>query len=76
MDKYQGGLGFKWGTRPTNIFLANQTLPDLSASEKFLGIRPKLTLSALISFMPEKWVGLNILGKFALIFLALVTGPL
>jgi hypothetical protein len=54
VDKYQGGLGFKWGTRPTNIFLANQTLPDLSASEKFLGIRPKLTLSALISFMPEK----------------------
>jgi hypothetical protein len=33
-------------------------------------------LSALISFMPEKWVGLNILGKLALIFLALVTGPL
>ena len=32
-------------------------------------------LSALISFMHEKWVGLNILGLSALIFLALVTSP-
>ncbi len=33
-------------------------------------------LSALISFVHEKWVGLNILGESALIFLALATGPL
>ncbi len=30
-------------------------------------------LSALISFMLQKWVGLNVLGESALIFLALVT---
>jgi hypothetical protein len=32
-------------------------------------------LSALISLVHEKWVGLNILGESALIFLALVTRP-
>jgi hypothetical protein len=32
-------------------------------------------LLALISFMHEKWVNLNILGLSALIFLALVTRP-
>ena len=37
-----------------------------------LGKRIKLTLSALISFGPEKHVGLNILGVSALIFLAVV----
>ncbi len=32
VDKYKGQLGFKWGTRPSNSFLDNQTLPDLPAS--------------------------------------------
>ncbi len=36
---------------------------------------PTTNFSALIYFMHEKWVGLNILGLLALIFLALVTSP-
>jgi hypothetical protein len=43
--------------------------------KKILGIRRKPTSSAIISFMPEKGVGLNILAESALMFLALVTGP-
>jgi hypothetical protein len=40
-----------------------------------MGIRPKLTLSTLISLMHEKQVSLIILGQSAFIFLALVLGP-
>jgi hypothetical protein len=36
---------------------------------------PTINFLALISFMHEKWVGLNILGESAIIFLALVTSP-
>ncbi len=32
-------------------------------------------MSALIFLVRQKWVGVNILGVSALIFLALVTGP-
>ncbi len=41
--------------------------------KKFQGTMPTTHFLALISFMHEKWVGLNILGLSALIFSALVT---
>jgi hypothetical protein len=53
--------------------------PNISADnsdwrKKFQGITPTSNFLALISYMHEKWVGLNILGVSALIFLALVIG--
>jgi hypothetical protein len=44
--------------------------------KKFQGIMPTNNFLALISFMHEKWVGLNILGESALIILALVSSPI
>jgi hypothetical protein len=43
--------------------------------QKIPGIRPKINLSTLISFGPEKQVGLKILGDSALIFLCLSVLP-
>ncbi len=50
--------------------------PNISADwkKKIQGTTPTTNFLALVSFVPEKWVGLNILGVSASIFSALVTG--
>jgi hypothetical protein len=46
------------------------------AKKKIQGIVPTPNFSALIFLVRQKWVGVNIFGNSALIFLALVTGHL
>ena len=50
-------------------------MPTTAIKKKVLGIRPKLTLSVWISFVPEKHVSHNILGESANIFSALAPWP-
>ncbi len=57
------------------IYAPNISAENSDCKKKIQGITPTSKFLALISFMHEKWAGLNILGLSALIFLALVTGP-
>ena len=57
------------------ICVQNIRADNSDCKKKSQGIMPTTNFLALIYLMPEKWVGLYILGKLALIFLALVTRP-
>jgi hypothetical protein len=57
------------------ICVQNIRADNSDCKKKIQGIMPTTNFLALIYLMPEKWVGLYILGKLALIFLALVTRP-
>jgi len=61
-----------WPYSPQNTCLLLNIKADNIRLKKIPGITPKITLSALLSFGPDKRVGFNILGMSALIFLALV----
>jgi hypothetical protein len=57
------------------ICVQNINADNSDCKKKIQGITPTTNFLALISFMHEKWVGVNILGELALIFSALVTSP-
>jgi hypothetical protein len=65
-----------FGLIPLKTHAPNISADNSDSKKKIQGTTPTSNYSALISLGPEKLVGLNILGLLALIFSALVTGPI